>query len=48
MWFFQAEEKLKAKPLRRKPTEHMRSQRASMAEEDGGSRKKDGGEVSEA
>ena len=25
MWFFQAEEKLRAKPLRRKPTEHMES-----------------------
>lgn len=48
MWFFQAEEKLKAKPLRRKPTEHMKSQRASMAEEDRGSRKKHIGEVSEA
>ena len=48
MWFFQAEEKLKAKPLRRKPTEHMKSQRASMTEEDRGSRKKHRGEVSEA
>lgn len=41
MWFFQAGEKLRAKPPRREPTEHMKSQRASMAEADGGRRQRE-------